>query len=154
MVRKRSWRDGGVAATRYERANPGVRKSTREEDIHMHIDYWHDDQGVDVKGNNLPDEIWVELKNVQGKHGWVFGEATSIAFDMPDLAAFVKQEVDFSVTVPKSEAYKKCYTRRDREDLITMLVLDDLQQFESYQMVGYCTTYIHPGTGKVCSVFS
>ena len=55
----------------------------------MHIDYWHDDQGVDVKGNNLPDEIWVELKNVQGKHGWLFGEATSIAFDMPELASFV-----------------------------------------------------------------
>lgn len=163
--RKRSWRDGGVAATRYERANPGVRKSSREEDIHMHIDYWHDDEGVDVKGNNLPDEIWVELKNVQGKHGWVFGEATTIAFDMPDLAAFVvvdreelksyvKNEVDFSMCVPKSQAYKKCYTRKDREDLITMLVLSDLQTFDSYQIVGYCTTYLHPGTGKVCSIFT
>ena len=162
--RKASWRDGGVAASRYERANPGVRKSSRDEDIHMHIDYWHDDQGVDVKGNNLPDEIWVEFKNVQGKHGWLFGEAVSIAFDMPELAAFVvvdreelkeycKEHVDFSVTVPKNQAYKKCYTRKDREDLITYLVLDDLQQLPSYDVVSYCLTYIHPETGKACSVF-
>lgn len=162
--RKASWRDGGVAATRYERANPGVRKSSRDEDRHMHIDYWHDDQGVDVKGNNLPDEIWVELKNVKGNHGWLFGEATSIAFDMPELAAFVvvdreelkdycKEHVDFDGIVCKSQAYKKCYSRKDRGDLITYLVLDDLQTLNSYQLVGYCNTYIHPETKKVCSVF-
>ena len=163
--RKASWRDGGVAATRYERANPGVRKSSRDEDIHMHIDYWHDDQGVDVKGNNLPDEIWVEFKNVQGNHGWLFGEATSIAFDMPELAAFVvvdreelkdycKEHVDFDELVSKNQAYKKCYSRKDRGDLITYLVLDDLQTLDSYQLVGYCSTYIHPETQKVCTVFN
>ena len=162
--RKASWRNGGVSATRYERANPGVRKSSIDEDRHMHIDYWHDDQGVDVKGNNLPDEIWVELKNVQGKHGWLFGEATSIAFDMPELASFVvvdreelkdycKEHVDFDGLVSKRQAYKKCYSRKDRGDLITYLVLDDLQTLDSYQLVGYCSTYIHPETKKVCSVF-
>ena len=162
--RKASWRDGGVAATRYERAVPGVRKSTKQEDIHMHVDYWYDDEGVDVKGNNLPDEIWVEFKNVRGDKGWLFGEATTIAFDMPELAGFVvvdreelkdycKEHVDFSTTVPKSQAYKKCYSRKDREDLITYLVLDDLQKLDSYHVVGYCCTYLHPETKKVCSVF-
>jgi len=161
---KTSRRDGAVAATRYERCNPGIRKSTREEDIHMHIDYWDDDQGVDVKGNNLPDEIWIEFKNVRGAHGWLFGEAKSIAFDMPELAAFVvvdreelkdycKVNVDFHGTVAKKDAYKRCYSRRDREDLITMLVLEDLQQLESYNVVGYALTYVHPQTDKVCSVF-
>ena len=162
--RKASWRDGGVAATRYERANPGVRKSSRDEDIHMHIDYWHDDRGVDVKGNNLPDEIWVEFKNVNGDYGWVFGDAEIIAFDMPELAAFAvvnreelkeycRENVDFTALVPKAEAYKKCYRRKGREDLITYLVLADLQQLDSYDLISYCTTYIHPETKKVCSVF-
>lgn len=162
--RKASWRGGGVAATRYERASPGIRKSSREEDIHMHVDYWHDDQGVDVKGNNLPDEIWVEFKNVNGDHGWLFGEATTIAFDMPELAGFVvvdreelkdycKQNVDFSELVSKQDAYKKCYSRKDRDDLITYLVLSDLQELSSYDVVSYCMTYIHPETGKACSVF-
>ena len=161
--RKASWRDGGVAATRYERCHPGARKSSRAEDIHMHVDYWNDDQGVDVKGNNLPDEIWVELKNVNGLHGWLFGEATIIAFDMPELAGFVvvdredlkdycKENVNFVGLVNKSDAYKRCYTRRGRKDIITMLVLSDLQQLKSYHVVKYNTTYIHPKTRKSCSV--
>ena len=54
---RRSWRDGGVSATRYERACPDAVKSSRDEDIKMHVDYWHGEDGVDVKGNNLPDEI-------------------------------------------------------------------------------------------------
>lgn len=130
----------------------------------MHVDFWHDDQGVDVKGNNLPDEIWVEFKNVNGDDGWLFGEATSIAFDMPELAAFVvvdreelkqycRDNVDFSEIVAKREAYKKCYRRKDREDLITYLVLSDLQELPSYDVVSYCMTYLHPETKKVCSVF-
>ena len=63
---RRSWRDGGVSATRYERACPDAVKSSRDEDIKMHVDYWHGEHGVDVKGNNLPDEIWVEFRNVRG----------------------------------------------------------------------------------------
>ena len=30
---------------------------------------------MDVKGNNLPDEVWVEFKNVEGD-GWLYGGAT------------------------------------------------------------------------------
>ena len=83
--RRRSWRNGTLAALRYERCFPNARKSSMSEDINMHIDYWHEEIGVDVKGNNLPDEIWVEMKNVRGDNGWLFGEATTIAFDMPEL---------------------------------------------------------------------
>lgn len=162
--RRQSRQHGGAAELRYVRASPGVRKASRDEDIHMHIDFWHDDQGVDVKGNNMPDEIWVEFKNVNGDHGWLFGEATSIAFDMPELAGFVvvdreelkdycKEHVDFTEIVSKRDAYKRCYSRKDREDLITYLVLDDLQQLPSYDVVSYCSTYIHPETKRACSVF-
>ena len=160
---KHSWRQGGLAATRYERVFPDARKSTAMEDIHMHIDYWHDDIGVDVKGNNLPDEIWVELKNVQGKPGWVFGEAQYIAFDMPEVHGFVfvKREqlkdycsnnVDFSSMVTKNEAYKKCYSRRDRDDLITFLTLQDLKEIPSYKVVKYSDEYRHPESGDILSV--
>lgn len=161
--RIRSWRDGSLAALRYERKYPKARKATRSEDIYMHVDYWHGDIGVDVKGNNLPDEIWVELKNVRGEPGWVFGQATYIAFDMPEVCGFVfvereelkqycKQNVDFSQYVEKNDAYKKCYRRKDRKDIITLLALSDLQDMDSYQVVNYCTTYSHPGTGWVYTV--
>ena len=70
-----------------------VKKSSHTEDIHKHVDYWlaHNKMGrwgVDVKGNNLPDEIWVELMNVQGNPGWLYGGAKIIAFDMPEEGGF------------------------------------------------------------------
>ena len=153
--RSGSWRSGGIAENRYHRAHPNVRKSSRDEDIHMHIDFWHDDRGVDVKGNNLPDEIWVEFKNVRGELGWLFGAAHWIAFDMPELCGFVvvdrtelrdwcKIHVDFTNFVKKSDAYKKCYRRKERLDMITRLVLADLQLLDSYRVVPYCTSYSHP----------
>jgi len=161
--RSKSWRAGGLAATRYERCFPKARKSSRAEDIFMHVDYWHGDLGVDVKGNNLPDEIWVEFKNVRGEPGWVFGEATYIAFDMPEVHGFVmvkreelqkycKKNVDFSGVVAKSKAYKRCYTRKDRKDLITKLVLEDLQELDSYRVKEYCTSYSHPQSDEVLYV--
>jgi len=161
--RKRSWRNGNLAALRYERCFPNARKSSMSEDINMHIDYWHDDIGVDVKGNNLPDEIWVEMKNVQGKPGWVFGDARFIAFDMPEVHGFVivdrselqqycRENVDFSGLVSKSEAYKRCYQRKDRNDLITKLVLQDLKDLPSYRVKRYCVTYSHPESGEILYV--
>lgn len=163
LSRIRSWQRGNNAAKRYERANPEIRKSSRGEDIFMHVDYWHDDLGVDVKGNNLPDEIWVEFKNVNGKKGWLFGEATTIAFDMPELAGFVvvdrkdladycKENVDFSATVPRKDAYKKVYRRHGRQDMITKLCLEDLQTLDSYRVMGYCQTYTHPAEYYICSI--
>jgi hypothetical protein len=160
--RARSWRNGNIAANRYKRANPDAKKSTWHEDVHMHIDFWHDDRGVDVKGNNLPDEIWVEFKNVRGELGWLFGEAEWIAFDMPEVCGFVvvdrvdlkdwcHKNVDFDRIVEKHLAYKKCYQRKDRGDLITKIVLSDLQQLDSYRVIPYCMSYSHP-LGGVCYV--
>jgi hypothetical protein len=160
--RSRSWRNGNLAARRYQWANPDAKQSTWHEDVHMHIDFWHDDRGVDVKGNNLPNEIWVEFKNVRGDLGWLFGEAEWIAFDMPEVCGFVVvdrvdlkqwcyENVNFDMLVPKDKAYKRCYRRKDREDLITKVALSDLQELESYRVVPYCTSYSHPN-GGVCYV--
>ncbi len=161
--RMRSWKAGSIAELRYQRCYPKARKSSRAEDIFMHVDFWHGDIGVDVKGNNLPDEIWIEFKNVRGEPGWVFGEATYIAFDMPELHGFAlverqelqnycRQNVDFSGLVAKQDAYKKCYQRKDREDLITKLILQDLQELKSFTITEYCATYFHPESGEICYV--
>ena len=87
-----------------------VTKSSHTEDIHQHIDYWlamspeGKKHGVDVKGNNLPDEIWVEFKNVRGNPGWLYGGATIIAFDMPEEGGFSivdRQELALFCEVPQ-----------------------------------------------------
>lgn len=140
---------------RYRRAVPSSVKSSRYDDINKHIDFWIGTDGVDVKGNNLLDEIWVELKNVRGEPGWLFGEATYIAFDIPELGGFVqvereelkdycKDNVDYRDLVPKKHAYKKGYRRKDREDLITRLCIADLETLLTYEVIPYALSYTHP----------
>jgi|TARA_B100000424_G_scaffold145767_1_gene111001 hypothetical protein len=135
-----------------------VNKSSHTEDIHEHIDYWlamssnGNRWGVDVKGNNLPDEIWCEFKNVQGKPGWMYGGATIIAFDMPEeggfaivdreeLAFFCEKHVSNEVVTDKRQAYLKKYTRKDRQDVITILKLHDLKSLMSYRVWEYDKAY-------------
>jgi len=153
---------GRVAEVRFVRAarNKGllVAKSSHTEDIHEHIDYWlamsknGKRWGVDVKGNNLPDEIWCEFKNVQGNPGWMYGGATIIAFDMPEeggfaivdreeLAFFCEKHVKDEVVTDKREAYLRKYTRKDRQDVITILKLHDLKGLMSYRVWLYDQNY-------------
>ncbi len=153
---------GRVAEVRFVRSarNKGlhVTKSTHTEDIHEHIDYWlamssnGKRWGVDVKGNNLPDEIWCEFKNVRGDDGWMYGGATIIAFDMPEeggfaivdreeLAFFCEKHVSDEVVTDKRQAYLKKYTRKDRMDVITILKLHDLKSLMSYRVWDYDQRY-------------
>ena len=135
-----------------------VNKSSHTEDIHDHVDYWlamssnGNRWGVDVKGNNLPDEIWCEFKNVQGKPGWMYGGATIIAFDMPEeggfaivdreeLAFFCEKHVSNEVVTDKRQTYLKKYTRKDRQDVITILKLHDLKSLMSYRVWEYDKAY-------------
>jgi hypothetical protein len=135
-----------------------VTKSSHTEDIHDHIDYWlaMSNQGkrwgVDVKGNNLPDEIWVEFKNVRGNDGWLYGGATIIAFDMPEeggfaivdreeLAFFCEKHVRGEKVSNKKDAYLKRYTRKDREDVISILKLHDIKSLMSYRVWEYDKNY-------------
>ena len=152
---------GRVAEVRFVRAAEAlglqVKKSSRNDDIHNHVDYWlaHNSAsrwGVDVKGNNLPDEIWVELKNVQGKPGWLHGEAKIIAFDMPEEGGFsvvdrvnllewVDQNISSEVVMDKRMASGKLYQRKDRQDQITKLNLQDLKSLSSYRVWKYFDDY-------------
>jgi hypothetical protein len=126
--------------------------------MHMHIDYWMQYEGVDgkwgvdVKGNNLPDEIWCEFKNVAGNPGWMYGGAKIIAFDMPeeggfsivdreDLASYCEKNVEDVFVSDKRDSYKKKYTRKDRQDVITTLKLLDLKSLDTYRVWRYFKGY-------------
>ena len=108
--------------------------------------------GVDVKGNNLPDEIWCEFKNVRGNPGWMYGGATIIAFDMPEeggfsivdreeMALFCEKHVKKEKVTDKGHVYLKRYTRKDRQDVITILKLHDLKSLMSYRVWEYDQRY-------------
>lgn len=150
---------GRFAEERFKRAAKRlgfeVIKSSKKEDMQKHIDYWlhYSDRkhSVDVKGNNLPDEIWCEFKNVAGNEGWMYGNAHIIAFDMPEEGGFSivdREELRewceknvADVFVDKRDAYRKKYQRKDRLDVITMLNLHDLKELQSYRVWPYETDY-------------
>ena len=157
-----SGRTGKVAEIRFRRAAESlgllVKKSSHTEDMHQHIDFWlaieEDGKkwGVDVKGNNLPDEIWCEFKNVRGNPGWMYGGARIIAFDMPEVGGFAivnrdelafwceKNVLDESVT-NKADAYRRKYTRKDRQDVITKLNIYDIKELQSFRVWEYDKTF-------------
>ena len=156
-----SFSTGRVAEVRFIRAAKHmgltVTKSSMREDRESHVDYWlaydgNGKWGVDVKGNNLPDEIWVEFVNVRGDDGWLYGEARIIAFDMPeeggfvivdriDLLQYCEENVEDVFVVKKQDAHLKKYSRKDREDVITMLNLLDLKQIKSFRVWAYFLDY-------------
>lgn len=116
-----------------------VTKSSREQDIKEHWDF---NVKFDVKmlkkinRNGVPDENihWIEIKNVRGDRGWLFGEADYFAFETEDYWAVIEKE-DLQKIIKKKCTDKKIYdkkylykfySRKGRNDIITMIKTLDL----------------------------
>lgn len=158
--RHQAMRQGRFIEKRYMRARPKARKATNDQDLFDHIDFFDEEGSVDVKGNNLPEEIWLEFKNVRGNAGWMYGRADWISFDLPELGGFVTvlrknlleyalNVTDMSELVPKHKAYKKLYRRKDREDLITIVTINDLAEVDSFHIRPYARSFPHPLSGGI-----
>ena len=156
--RQYSRQQGDLSEKRFveacEKVGYEVKKATVKEDMFAHIDYWVKRKGswygVDVKGNRHPKTIWVEFKNVQGKEGWLNGQAEFISFDIAELGGFcvVRREelkewcvvnVD-SKFVTKEDAYRKLYQRAERKDVLTKIYLTDLEELKSFTLLKYAIT--------------
>jgi hypothetical protein len=115
--------------------------SSKEEDM---LDHWDVQVNwkVDVKGlkrrnrwDKEPDESihWVEIKNVNGDNGWLYGKADYFAFEMIDYWVIVSKESlqDFIKKNTMKEyvdkpTVGKLYSRRGRKDVLTMVKSVDL----------------------------
>jgi hypothetical protein len=82
----------------------------------------------------------------------MYGNAHIIAFDMPEeggfsvvdrqeLAFWCEKHVKDEVVKDKKDAHLKKYTRRDRQDVITRLNLEDIKMLQSYRVWPYETDY-------------
>lgn len=127
-----------------------VIKANRNQDMFQHIDFFISKGGknyaVDVKAekkfnrrnkNTDNSEVWIELRNVRGNRGWLFGDADFIAFehaghfllsDRKKLIEIVNQLVDFKKTTDHSHsALYKIYSRAGRSDRITRIKTSDIE---------------------------
>lgn len=87
---------------------------------------------------------FVELKNVHGKLGWLYGEADFFAFETnkywvivakEDLQSFVAQNVTKKKVNNVDECLYCLYTRNKRKDVITMVKTIDLMVIASQVIV-------------------
>ena len=100
---------------------------------------------VDVKSMKSPppiaDTVWIELLNVHGRSGWLYGEADLIAFETPSsfllverskLAKLVASLIGSKgVLVEKPErALHRLYKRDGRKDLITLVEFDLIKKIQ------------------------
>jgi hypothetical protein len=132
--------------------------STQHENIHEHWDYFIEREPesyrVEVKSEkrlmrneDIPQQnfIWVELKNVRGELGWLFGRADLIAFERGrtfliirtnDLKKLVKEKVDLkSIVKNPNEALYKIYQRKDRKDKLTLLPMKDIEEIKFMEWI-------------------
>ena len=116
----------------------GVRKSNFQEEL-QHVDYHCKMQfKVDVKSIKDSSTIWVEIKNVQGEKGWLYGSATHFAFERDKYFVMVRKEdliklvkrltTKERVQDPKDALYKLySRTKYGRKDLLTKITPKDLR---------------------------
>jgi|TARA_B100001094_G_scaffold90054_1_gene86145 hypothetical protein len=121
---------------------PDLKPSTEEENIKDHIDFKCEGLGtVDVKAKKQSfDEglIWIELKNVIGEDGWLFGNQDRIAFEWNDHFRIVRRDwlhtrvgdlLDKAKPVKhKSRALYNYYDRSQygNKDLLTQITTQDV----------------------------
>lgn len=117
--------------------------STQQVDIHHHIDVFVNGKGVDVKSERSDGFIWAELKNVQGKPGWIFGRADLFAFEDTGRGCFVIVAADlFRMLVLRNVSYGcfvkssadalyQLYQREGRQDVITKIHKADLYKIKN-----------------------
>lgn len=120
-----------------------IRYATEEENIHEHFDIVCDGVKYDVKTQKRlhrrtefpTDVIWLELRNVHGKMGWLKGGADKIAFLQGSKFVIVNREDLYKLaktlitdlTIYKTKQYAKLYQRKGRKDVIAYINADDIR---------------------------
>lgn len=143
---EKSYKTGNLGESRFQNAlelnGINYTKSSKEDNIKGHIDFYVNNRGVDVKGfkdSHSKGFVVIEFKNVQGNAGWCSDESKAeyIAFEMIDYFIMVKNKElldycranvcnEYSDKFDLVGCYKKLYSRKNRSDLMTVLKTKDL----------------------------
>ena len=115
-------------------------KSSYNDDLYKHIDFYVNGYGVDVKGKRRLNSIWLEIVNVRGYDGWLNGEADYIVFDFLDLNAYsvfkrkqlLKLVSNVTETTNSSKDYMKIYGRSEwnQKDKLIKCKFEDIKHLE------------------------
>lgn len=131
--------------------------ATKEEDMFKHVDFWWnhpngDKIGIDVKGvkkaarsdNDTSDQInWIEMKNVHGNPGWIYGDSKYIAFRCFKCVLFIKTPIlrkyaenavqGKEITKIRPSEFYIPYQRKGRKDVIFKCPTSDLEYLAKHE---------------------
>lgn len=129
-----------------------IRSATSYENRVKHFDFKVQGYAVEVKSMKAPrrgmapdpNMIYVELKNVCGGSGWVYGDADYIAFEqrkgflMVDRSKLVGLVQSMQSKCRKSNVsgvYNTLYSRANRDDLVMVLHINDLTGLDTKWLI-------------------
>ena len=144
---------GDTAEQRFKKCclNRGktVIDANRSQNILGHWDFMVDGEAVDVKARKKlhrhshfynDESVYIELRNVRGKRGWLYGNAHKFAFETPDGFIMILRD-DLIAAVETLTQNIRCttptlyqlYNRGNRPDeRVTMIKYDDLLVMDHY----------------------
>lgn len=124
---------------------------TTEQDINEHWDVSIDGVKFDIKAlkkvNRSDDDVnpeihWVEIRNVHGKPGWLYGMADYIAFETDKSWLIVKRltlvaliDDRLRVVITTEPELYKMYSRYGRYDVLTILPTEDLRKIKTKEVL-------------------
>ena len=132
-----------------ERYGYRYRVANRKENVVDHFDFViQGGSKVDVKamksarrgGPVDPNIVYVELKNVSGGNGWLYGKADYIAFEQPtgflfidrrELASFVNMRRPYMRRAEYSGVYNTLYSRKGRNDEVAIFHMHDIMSIHN-----------------------
>ena len=140
-----SYKVGDTAEQRFKMLCAGktVVEANRSQNILGHWDFMVDGEAVDVKARKKlrrhsaeynDNTVYIELRNVRGKRGWLYGNAHKFAFEIPAGFIMVKRD-DLIKTVEQLTEHIACskptlyrlYSRSSRpSECVTMIMYSDL----------------------------
>jgi hypothetical protein len=130
-----------------------IRPATQKENIVSHFDFIVQGKRVEVKSMKAPRRgqapdpniIYLELRNVEGGDGWLYGRADFIAFEQErgflivsrkELVQLVDRMQSRCRSARTSGLFYTMYSRANRRDLVMILPLSALAKLDSrYLMV-------------------
>ena len=144
--RKDQFFEGKAKEALFRNMFDGMTESSPEDDVKRKFDMTLE-LNIDFKGLKRKDRSgakdenihWIELKNVRGSLGWLYGDADLFVFEVNDYYIMiwkealqdliqkkvVKEEDEKGNPIFKKEFYK-LWNRKGRMDLITMVPTIDL----------------------------
>ena len=134
-TKRRSNRNGKQAEQRFKelakKQGWTIEKSTYAQDRFEHWDFLVYDIKIDVKSrNDLSDDTycWVELQAVDGRTGWLYGEADAFAFETLECFIICPKAAlqllmrchleDETIHHKRPDGFYKIYQRAGREDKV------------------------------------